>query len=588
MRSGGSARLVAQAVRTVWAADRAGTVVAGAFQVVGALSGLALVLASKLAIDALTGPRPATGAGLPWALALLAGATAVSAAVGGLQAQQQRLLGEKVAEHMWRDLLRTCLSVDLLSWDSTDFIERLDRIRSNALERPTAVVTALLGLAGSLLGVVALSAAILAIHPLLLPLLFAAGVPSVLISRRAGRAEFGFVRRTGERARQRLYLKQLSTDRAHAAETRAFDAGPHLLRLHDEADRDYLAALRRHVRLRQRLAALSAVGTAVALALTLLLIVWLVRRGDISVAEAGAAAIAARLLGSQLSTSFSSVGSLIESAPFLADMRAFLGASAPESSSPEPRALQDALVLDGVSFSYGRGGGFALHDVSITIPRGQVVAVVGENGSGKSTVAKILSGLYEPTEGKRSWDGDAAISARDLRASVTVLFQDFIRYQMTAADNVSIAQTTAPADAARITEAARAVGIDAAVRSLPDGWQTLMGFELGEGAELSGGQWQRLALARALYRDAPVVVLDEPTAAMDPRAEQALFADVRRILQGRSALLISHRYSSVRLADHIYVMAAGRVVEDGTHEELMALGGTYAELYTLQAAAYLR
>jgi ATP-binding cassette subfamily B protein len=579
--------VITQAVRTSWAADRTGTLVAGAMQAVGALSALGVVLASKLALDAVLGGSAGITTGLVLALVLLALTTALSTSVGVLQQQQQRLLGEKLGQHVWRSLVRSCVSVDLVTWNSADFVDRLDRVRGNALQRPTVVVTSLLSLMGSVFGVVSMVVVLLALQPLLIPVLLAAGVPAVVFSRMASRAEFAFVTASNRAVRRRLYLKQLLTGRVFAAEVRAFDSGPHLLGRHGEEDGAYLADLRRHVRRRQVLGVLSTGSSAVALAIALLLIVVLVDRGSMSLAEAGAAAIATRLLGGQLTTVFSSVGTLIESGPFLADMQSFLDDSPAVEPRGRGRALTDQLRLDDVRFGYEGRAAAAVDGVSIVIPAGRVVAVVGENGSGKTTLAKIVAGLYAPQEGSLSWDGDTSLPLRDLRAGVSVLFQDFVRYQMSGRENISIADTGREVDEEQVAAAARRVGIDDALRSLADGYDTVLGLELSEGSDLSGGQWQRLALARAFYRDAPVVVLDEPTAAMDPRAEHELFSDVRHVLDGRAALLISHRYSSVQLADYIYVMAAGRVVEEGTHEQLLALGGQYAELYTLQAAAYL-
>jgi ATP-binding cassette subfamily B protein len=581
-------RVVSQAARTAWAADPRGMAVAAAIQAVGALSALGLVLASKLTLDALLADGAEAERGLARGLGLLVLTSAASTSMTALQRQQQRLLGERVAQHVWRSLLASVSSVELIRWETSEFIDRLDRIRNNALARPTAVVTGLLSMAGSLLGVVSMAVALVLIHPVLVPVLLLAGIPAVWSSRRAGRLEFAFVRSSNPLASRRVYLKRLITSRESAAELRAFGAGPALERRHEEAESSYLAALCRHVRRRQVLALVSTGAGALALALTLGVIVVLVDSGGITLSEAGAAAIAARLLGNQLAAVFAGMGLLVESAPFLADMQHFLDEAPPAVHHPAPRHLTDAVVLDRVSFSYGGQSGDALTDVSIRVPAGSVVAVVGENGSGKTTMAKVLSGLYEPTAGKRCWDGDAGVPAEDVRASVTVLFQDFVRYQMTAAENITIAQADQPVDRSKVQAAADVVGISGALERLPEGLDTQLGKELGEGGDLSGGQWQRLALARALYRDAPVVVLDEPTAAMDPRAEHELFADVRRVLSGRTALLISHRYSSVRLADYIYVMAQGRVVEEGTHDQLMAGGGQYAELYTLQAAAYLR
>ncbi|KQQ42943.1 ABC transporter ATP-binding protein [Nocardioides sp. Leaf307] len=586
MRSAVGGGAVGRALATAWTADRGGVLRAFLLQVLGASSALGVVLASKLAIDGLVSDEGGVPRLLVVALALLAVTTALASSISVFQQQQQRLLGEKVGQYIWRRLLRACVAVDLVTWESPAFADRLERVRSNALQRPTTVVGALMGLAGSAVGIVGMVAVLLAIEPLLIPVLIAAGVPSVLFSRIASRAEFRFASGVNAGLRRRIYLKQLMTGRPFAAEIRAFDAGPHLVGRHDAEDVAYLGALESHVRFRQRVGVLSTLASAVALAVALLLIVLLLDRGRLSLAEAGAAAIAARLLGGQLSAVFTAVGTLVESGPFLRDLEDFLAGLPQDSSRGRRGPLRDALSVRGVSFTYGSRDTPAVKDVDLDLAPGQVVAVVGENGSGKTTLAKIVAGLYAADTGTVLWDGEE-LAREDLRARVSAVFQDFVRYQLSAADNVAIADTAAPHDRARVERAAIGAGIDAALGALPRGYDTHLGLELSEGSDLSGGQWQRVALARALYRDASVIVLDEPTAALDPRAEHELFSDVRRMLEGRAALLISHRWSSVRLADHIYVMDAGRVIEHGTHDELLARQGRYAELYTLQAAAYL-
>jgi ATP-binding cassette subfamily B protein len=282
---------------------------------------------------------------------------------------------------------------------------------------------------------------------------------------------------------------------------------------------------------------------------------------------------------------FASVGGLLESAPFLADLERFVASVPPAPPEGRGRPLTDRVALAGVSFRYPGQDRPAVESVDIEIRAGEVVALVGENGSGKTTLAKIVAGLYEPASGTRHWDG-SPVPAPDVRASVTVIFQDFVRYQLTLRDNIVISDGDRPASEDTVVAAARQAGVLAAARELPGGLDTMLGRDLDEGVDLSGGQWQRVALARALYRDRALVVLDEPAAALDPRTEHELFADVRATLGGRAALLISHRFSSTRMADRIYVLDGGRVVECGTHQELMARAGQYAELYRLQSAIY--
>jgi ATP-binding cassette subfamily B protein len=402
----------------------------------------------------------------------------------------------------------------------------------------------------------------------------------VLLARWASRTEFAFAHRITTMFRRRHYLRELMTLRPYAAEVRAFDAAEPLRAKHTTLNAEVNIALRQQVRRRQLIAALTTVGVAAALTGALLAIVALVRGGRLGLAEAGAAAIAVRLLSGQLGVLFGSAGQLLESAPFLADLARFVSSGPPAQERGQKRPLADGLTLRDVHFAYPGQERPAVDGVDIEIRAGEVVALVGENGSGKTTLAKIVAGLYDPETGARRWDG-TDLPAADVRASVTVIFQDFVRYQMTLRDNITISATSGDESAA-----ASSAGLDRTVASLPDGLDTMLGRDLDEGVDLSGGQWQRVALARALYRNTPLIVLDEPAAALDPRAEHELFTNVRATLGGRAALLISHRFSSTRMADRIYVMDEGRVVECGTHDELMAMSGQYAELYRLQSAAY--
>ncbi|TDV46896.1 ATP-binding cassette subfamily B protein [Actinophytocola oryzae] len=563
----------------VWRADRGGTVLAAMYQLLGAVAALGVVAAGKFTFDALLTPDN-SAFGLTTALLLLALATAVSGSTGPLQTQQHRLLGERVSQRVWDRLLDTTARADLVTYESTGFGTELERIRQHALEHPFAVTAALLGMSGSLVGVGTMSVVLIAVEPLLLPLLLAAGIPAVLLSRWASRTEFAFAHRLTGLFRRRHYLRELLTQRPYAAEVRAFDAFAPLRSRHEELNRAANVALRQQVRRRQVIAGLTTIGVAGALTGALLAIVALVRNGRIDLAEAGAAAIAVRLLSGQLGVLFGSIGGLLESAPFLADLARFVSSGPPPSPRGHKRALVDGVALRDVRFSYPGQDRAAVDGVDLEIRAGEVVALVGENGSGKTTLAKLVAGLYDPAAGSRWWDG-TSLPAADIRASVTVIFQDFVRYQMTLRENITISAPTGDAVAA-----ASSAGLTRTLGALPEGMDTMLGRDLDEGVDLSGGQWQRVALARALYRDTPLIVLDEPAAALDPRAEHELFTNVRATLGGRAALLISHRFSSTRMADRIYVMDAGRVVECGTHDELMAAAGQYAELYRLQSAAY--
>jgi ATP-binding cassette subfamily B protein len=288
----------------------------------------------------------------------------------------------------------------------------------------------------------------------------------------------------------------------------------------------------------------------------------------------------------------SSAGQLHECSLFLDDLVSFLDlrhavvTARPTGAAP---ARFTRMVAEDVSFTYTGSARLALDHVSIEVGENEVVALVGRNGSGKTTLAKILCGLYPPTVGRVLWDGVdiATCDPEQVRRRVTALFQDFVHYQLPARDNVALGDPDRFDDLAAIQAACRLAGADGLLAGLPSGYDTRLSRAFDGGVELSVGQWQRIALARAFFRDAPFLVLDEPTAALDAEAEHDLFRSIRALQHGRSVLLISHRFSSVRGADRIYVLDQGRVVESGDHDQLIALGGRYAELFAMQASAYV-
>jgi ATP-binding cassette subfamily B protein len=575
-----------RAIRLVARASPRQFATAAALQALGALAATALVYAAKLTLDVLLADGQDDTSGAIQALVILAVATAVSGAAGTLQAQQQRLLAEDVSTRTWRDLLAVTGRVDLAVLDSPSFAERSDRLQANALGRPLAIATATLGLLGSSVTVVALTSAVLIIEPLLVPVLLIAGLPSVYLSRKASDTEQAFVRRWSNVFRLRHYYRSILSQQAYAPEVRAFQLQPRVEQRDFELSDEYRGGLVTQVRRRQIYGVINALATALVLALALGAIVWLVSAESMSLPEAGAAVIAVRLLSDALNRVFASAGSIVESTRFLNELHQFLEeAEVPSVDMPPKLPLLTGVTLRGIKFRYPETDRDVLVGADLDIEPGQLIALVGENGSGKSTLAKIVAGLYAPTAGEIHWDGQLTDS--DMRAavrrSVSIIFQDFTQYDLSAAENVDPA---AEHDADRLLGALRAARIDDAILRLPKGLDTVLGRAFEGAVDLSGGQWQRLALARALVRDTPLLILDEPSSALDPRTEHELFSDIRSVAGDRAVLLISHRYGNLHLADRIVVLQDGRVVDQGTHDELVNRNGLYAQLYGLQARSY--
>jgi ATP-binding cassette subfamily B protein len=355
--------------------------------------------------------------------------------------------------------------------------------------------------------------------------------------------------------------------------------------------------LTRFVAGRFRVSAVAAAVSAIGIAVALGSLAVLLGTGRIDIATAVIAGAAMQLLSARLRGFATSLGKLVETGLFLDDFRIFLSLGGDADAQAEPAPPGDGSVsaefggleLEDVSFTYPNTDRQVLHDVSLHVGPGEIVALVGENGSGKTTLVKLMCRLYRPESGDLRWSGTRydEVDPAALRAQITVLFQDFLRYELTVADNIALGRVEREPTQRALEQAARHSGADEFVGRLPHGYATRLGRRFYGGHELSIGQWQRLALARAFYRDGGFLILDEPTASLDPKAEAALFEQVRRLAEGRSVLLISHRFSSVRSADRIYVLDDGRIAESGSHEELMALGGKYAHLFKLQAKAYL-
>jgi ATP-binding cassette subfamily B protein len=585
-------RLLVGALRLVWSAARRQLMLSLALQTVGSASLAAQVLIAKQLLAKLLADNTTKDfASTVPSIVLLAAVLAVASVTTILRTELQRLLAEMVGRSATQQVVDASCRADLARFEDPSFHDRLQRAIVNANIRPLQMTTGLMSVGSSALGVVAVGAVLLTIEPLFFALGVVAAVPLILTSLRVGRALYRFAVEQTPADRQRSYIQFLLVDKDPAKEIRAYELGGFLRARFAALYEGRIQALRQLVRKRGVQGVAGGTLTAVVSGGVLGLLILFVSDGRVSLAGAGAAAAALILLGSQLQGLAGGMGQLYESALFIQDFNTFVelvpGSSQFAGSSAPPANIGNVSVRD-LTFTYPSRREPSLSAVDIDIGPGQVVALVGENGSGKTTLAKLLAGLYPPQEGHITWDGlDLAdMDITQAHGRVAVLFQDFVRYFLSARENITMGRWERADDHVAMHQAASRSGADQLLENLPSGYETYLGPQFFGGSDLSGGQWQRVALARALFRDAELVILDEPTAALDPRAEAALFVAVRELFADRSVVLISHRFATVRRADHIYVLDEGRVIEHGDHEHLMANKGLYAELFTLQASAY--
>jgi len=581
-------------MRLVWDTSRPLTIAQAVLRLARALIPVAVLYIGKLIIDevvALAAGPHELGDRIVELIAIEFTLAIVSDILSRLVGLVDTLLAEKVGIETSLRLMAHAATLDLEDFEDSELQDSLERARRQASGRMT-LMGQVFNQVQDAVTIVSFAAGLVIYAPWLILLLAVALVPSFI-----GEAHFNAqsywlnFHRAPER-RELDYVRQTAASVESAKEVKIFNLNQFLLDRYRELAASFFEANKKiAVRRASVGGALATIGT-IAYYVAYAYIVLRTVRGEFSIGDLAFLSGSFRRLHQMMEGLLSGFTQVAGQALYLDDIFSFFEIK-PEIVSPPdalavPKPIREGFVFEDVGFRYPGAERWAVRHLSFTLRAGEVLALVGENGAGKTTLVKLLSRLYDPDEGRILLDGRdlREYDLFALRSSIGVIFQDFVRFHLSAADNIAVGRIEARGDRARIEEAARRSLADEVVAKLPGGYEQLIGRRFRTGVDLSGGEWQKIAIARAYMRDAQVMILDEPTAALDARAEYEVFQRFKELSEGRTALLISHRFSSVRMADRIVVLADGKVEDIGTHQELLARGGRYKELFELQAAGY--
>ncbi|HEY3930513.1 MAG TPA: ABC transporter ATP-binding protein [Candidatus Koribacter sp.] len=563
-------------------------------RIIAALLPIALLAVSKRIIDNIVAvverhqPMPHT---FWWLVATEFALAVLSSVLSRLLDYFDSLLADKYTRHISIEVMRHAAELDLIAYEDPIFYDRLERARVQATDR-LGMIQSIGRLLQQVVTAVSLSISIVYFSPWLLLLLVAGVLPAFI-----GESHFAFLgyaknfRQTPLR-RQMDYLRILGGSKEAAKELKLFGLSGFLTKrftsLSDQIYRENVDLSTRRLRVGAILSLIGTLGYYSAY----VWVIWKTLIGAFSIGTLYFLAGAILQASNNIQLIFSTLSSIADQALFLTDLLDFFAMKATIQSKPNalpaPRPIVRGFEFRNVSFSYPGTTRRVINGLDFTLRPGERVALIGENGEGKTTLVKLMTRLYDPTEGEVLLDGVdlREYSLEDLYREIGVIFQDFMRYEMTAHENIAVGRIEELATTEAIQNAAHKSLADEVIAKLAGGYDQMLGRRFLDGVDLSGGEWQRLALARAYLRDAQMLILDEPTAALDARSEFEVFERFAELTQGKMSLFISHRFSTVKMADRIVVLSQGRIAEDGNHRQLMALGGRYAEMFELQAASY--
>ncbi|MEZ4700395.1 MAG: ABC transporter ATP-binding protein [Rhodothermales bacterium] len=515
----------------------------------------------------------------------------VSDLIGRGIALMDGLLGDLFTNDISVRLMRHAAQLDLIHFEESTFYDKLERARQQSFGRHVLMSQVFTQLQ-NMLTILFLAAGLVAMAPWLILLLLVALVPAFLGEAHFNARSYSLIRGWTEERRELDYLRYAGASNETAKEVKIFGLADYLsTRFQDIADAYYRANRELSVRRAGWGGLLAVVGTLGYYA-AYGIIIWRTVAGQFTVGDLTFLAGAFSRLRGLLEGLLLNFASIVERALYLKDLFEFFEIKPLIVEAETPRAVPAPIVegfrFENVGFRYPGTDVWAVRELDFTLHAGEILALVGENGAGKTTLVKLLARLYDPDEGRILLDGHdlRSYDIEALRQRIGVIFQDFVRYDWTAGENIAVGRIEQRDESERVARSAEMGMARPVIDKLPGGYAQMLGRRFSEGVELSGGEWQKIALARAYMRDADLVILDEPTAALDARAEYEVFQRFAQLTEGKMAVLISHRFSTVRMADRILVLDRGRLIEEGTHEQLLALGGRYAELFGLQAEGY--
>jgi ATP-binding cassette, subfamily B, bacterial len=581
-------------LRLVWASSRKSTLALGVLTLIAALLPLGIALAGKGIIDAVVARD--TARTVRWVLVEL-GFIAAQSAVMQTIGLVRTITGARLALDINVTILEKALTLELRHFEDAEFYDQLTKARREASSRPLSIVTRSFQMGQSLITLVGYIGLLVHFSPWTVLGVVIAAIPATVTEMRFSNQAFRLKSWRSPESRKLMYLEYVLANDDHAKEVKLFGLGPMLLgrykalgEMFVKDDRDLVVKRTGWGYGLSLLATGAFYGFYVLMALG-------AARGAISIGEMTLYMVAFRQGQQSFQALLSALGGMYEDNLYMSNLFKYLAipvssdvALLPKTTRTDGEVAERGIRFEDVGFKYPGREEFALRHVDIFIPAGQSLALVGQNGAGKTTFIKLLARLYEPTEGRilidgedlRAWDPDA------LRRRIGVIFQDFNQYQLKVKENVGVGSVAELEQEEQIKRAIDHGGAEAVVASLKEGIETPLGHWFKDGVELSGGQWQKIALARAFMREgADILVLDEPTSALDAEAEHSVFERFKKLTLGRTSILISHRFPTVRMADRILVIEGGTIVEQGTHHELVARDGRYAHLFELQARGYL-